>query len=199
MQYHALINTVVLAALAGQLACAPGAQQEPTQQQPPQQQEGQADQQQPVSPQEQQPGTAGTLVTDSTRYTVRFEGGMYRANIGFAYTNRSGDAVSLNYCRTPPPPMLEKRVAGEWVRAYSPIQLACLTLPPFRVAAGAIYRGVVDFAAAPRAGNLWPQLEVESIPGTYRLRWQLRTGNDPDAKDARTVEAISNEFRFVER
>jgi hypothetical protein len=140
-----------------------------------------------------------TLVTDSTQYTVRLVDGMYRARIGYTYTNRSGDAVSTNHCHTPPPPILEKRVGDGWVRAYSAVMLMCLTIPPFRIAAGETYRGTLDLAVAPRGVNAAPALEVDAIPGTYRLRWALRAGNDPDARDAPTVEAISNEFRLIER
>src|SRR5688572_6821059 len=143
-------------------------------------------------------GQAGTLATDSEQYTVRFVDGMYRATIGYLYTNRSGDAVSATHCHTPPPPTLEKRVGEEWVRAYSPVMLMCLTIPHFRIAAGATYRGTLHVAAAPRGRNMAPALEVESIPGTYRLRWGLRAGDDPEARDAPMVEAISNEFRLVE-
>jgi hypothetical protein len=75
----------------------------------------------------------------------------------------------------------------------------CLTIPHFRIAAGATYRGTLHFAAAPPGRNMAPVLEVESIPGTYRLRWALRAGSDPEAPGAPVVEAISNEFRLVER
>ena len=141
-----------------------------------------------------------TLATDSAEYTVRFEHGMYRATIGYTYTNHSGDAVSATHCHTPPPPVLEKRVGEGWVRAYSPVMLMCLSFPHFRIAAGATYRGTLQFAAAPPGTrNVAPVLEVESIPGTYRLRWALRAGSDPEARGALIVEAISNEFRLVER
>jgi hypothetical protein len=140
-----------------------------------------------------------TLATDSTEYTVRFESGWYRTVIGYTYTNGTGDAVSATHCHTPPPPALEKRVGEEWVRAYSPVQLLCLSIPHFRIAAGATYRGTLHFAAAPPGRNMGPVLEVESIPGTYRLRWALRAGSDPEAPGAAVVEAISNEFRLIER
>ena len=142
---------------------------------------------------------AATLATDSAQYAVRFEGGMYRGTIGYVYTNRSGDAVSATHCHTPPPPVLEKKVGEEWVRAYNPVMLACLSIPHFRIAAGTTYRGTLHFAAAPSGRNMAPALEVESIPGTYRLRWGLRAGSDPEARDAPIIEAISNEFRMVER
>jgi hypothetical protein len=140
-----------------------------------------------------------TLATDSAEYTVRFEHGMYRATIGYTYTNRSDDAVSATHCHTPPPPMLEKKVGEEWVRAYSPVMLMCLSIPHFRIAAGATYRSALHFVAAPPRRNMAPVLEVESVPGTYRLRWALRAGSDPEARSAPVVEAISNEFRLVER
>jgi hypothetical protein len=140
-----------------------------------------------------------TLVTDSAQYTVRLVDGMYRTTIGYVYTNRSGNAVSAVHCHTPPPPVLEKKVGEGWVRAYNPVMLMCLTIPHFRIAAGATYRSALHFAAAPPGRNMAPVLEVESIPGTYRLRWPLRAGNDPEAPGAPIVEAISNEFRLVER
>ena len=145
------------------------------------------------------PRRSVTLTTDSTQYTVRFDGRMYRARIGYTYVNRSGNAVSTNHCHTPPPPALEKRVGDQWVRAYDPVLLACLTLPPFQIPAGTTYRGVLDFAAAPPGRTMAPTLEVESVPGVYRLRWILRSGGNPDAPASTPVEAISNEFRFVER
>jgi hypothetical protein len=139
-----------------------------------------------------------TLVTDSTRYTVRQANGFYVATIGFVYANRSGTVVSTNYCQTPGPPLLEKNVDGRWVRAYDPVVLACLTIPPFRIPAGASYRGTLHFDVAQRGRNAFPTLEVDSIPGIYRLRWALHEGPDPDADNTTLAEAISNEFRFVQ-
>jgi hypothetical protein len=153
----------------------------------------------PAPPQARAGQSGASLVTDSTQYTVRFVDRMYRARIGYTYTNRTGQPVSRNYCRTPPPPVLEKLVDGKWVRAYRPMMPACLTTPPFRIAPGATYRGTLNFAAVPPGQNAAPALEVGSVPGTYRLRWMLTAGNDPEAAAAATVEAISNEFRLIER
>jgi hypothetical protein len=125
-----------------------------------------------------------TLVTDSTRYTIRQANGFYVATIGFV--------------QTPGPPLLEKNVDGRWVRAYDPVVLACLTIPPFRIPAGASYRGTLHFDVAQRGRNAFPTLEVDSIPGIYRLRWALHEGPDPDADNTTLAEAISNEFRFVQ-
>ena len=138
------------------------------------------------------------FVTDSTRYGVRRDGAMYRADIGYRLTNRSGRTISQNYCQTPTPPALEKLVGGSWVTAYNAVVRLCLTLPPFRVRHGETYRGVVRLAAAPPGRGIAPELLVESGPGTYRLRWRFSAGEDPEANQP-TVEAISNEFQLVER
>jgi hypothetical protein len=146
-----------------------------------------------------EPRPSVDLVTDSAQYTVRLVNGLYRTTIGYTYTNRSARAVSATHCHAPPPPLLEKKVGEEWVRAYNPILLLCLTIPHFRIAAGATYRGALYVAAGPPGGNAGPALQVTSIPGTYRLRWALRAGDDPEARDAPIVEAISNEFQLIER
>lgn len=144
------------------------------------------------------PVRGATMQTDSTRYTVRFTKPVYRVRIGFVYTNGTDAPVSTNYCKTPGPPALEKEVSGRWVRAYDPIVLLCLAIPPFRLAAGQSYNGTLDVMVAQRGANFFPQLEVDSIPGTYRLRWALTAGSDPDAPDAASVEAISAPFELAE-
>ena len=138
-----------------------------------------------------------SIVTDSTQYTVHDVNGFYSANIGYSYTNRTGTTVSVNYCGKPGPVGIEKRVDGQWVGAYDPIVLACLTIPPFRLATGESYHGAFNFGAAQPGRNMMPVLEVDSVPGIYRLRWGLRRGPDPDATEASPVDAISNEFRLV--
>jgi hypothetical protein len=126
-------------------------------------------------------------------------GGLYRATIGYVYTNHTGSTLSATYCNTPVPPALEKSVDGRWTLAYSPVILLCETIPPFRVARGASYRGTLYFAAAPHGRRMGPALYVDSLPGTYRLRWPLHAGEDPRARDAPLVEAISNEFSMALR
>jgi hypothetical protein len=140
-----------------------------------------------------------TLQSDSSQYTVRLIDGMYRATIGYTYTNRSGDAVSSTHCHTPPPPILEKKVGPDWVRAYDAVLLMCLTIPHFQIADGATYHGTLHLSVAQPGRNMLPALLVDPVSGTYRLRWRLRTGSDPEARVASTVEAISNEFVLIER
>lgn len=142
-------------------------------------------------------GAGVTLRTDSARYTVRFAPPLYRVRIGFVYRNGTGTPVSTEYCREPGPPTLEKAVGGRWVPAYNPVTLLCQVVPPFRVAPGGTYRGTLDVAVAPRGTRVGPQLAVDSIAGTYRLRWALRAGPEPADPRAPSVEASSPPFQLV--
>lgn len=100
-------------------------------------------------------------------------------------------------CGGPPFPTLEKKVNGQWVTAYYPNYLLCLTKPDFRVEGGQSYRDVLQFWAFEPGHVSGATLMVDSIDGIYRLRWNFREGIDALAKDARPVESISNEFRMV--
>jgi len=39
--------------------------------------------------------------------------------------------------------------------------------------------------------------ELDSVPGIYRLRWDLRVGPDPDNRAAQTFRAVSRPFRII--
>lgn len=139
-----------------------------------------------------------SLSTDSAVIGVRFSPPGYFAEIGFVYVNTTAGPVSISGCHGPPDPELEKRVDGRWVRAYHQIHLLCLTKPDFRVESGATHRDVISFVAFQPGQNKAPVLLVDSIDGTYRLRWNLVEGTDA-SEGGRKVEAISNEFRMVLR
>lgn len=141
-----------------------------------------------------------TLRADSSEYTVRLVGSLYRTDIGYTYTNHTGATVSKAICGGPTPPELEMEISpGRWMRAYSQVELMCETLPPFRIANDQSYRGVLHVAAAPHrvGGPLGSGWIVDTIQGTYRLRWELRAGADPDNRSAAHVDAISPSFRLV--
>lgn len=138
------------------------------------------------------------LLADSTRYTVRLVGEMYSVRIGFRFTNRTGGTVSANYCGVPTPPRLEKQMSdGTWRVAYSPIVLLCETMPPFRIPQLGVYQSVLDVRAGRREAKVAPTFDVDSVPGTYRLRWRLAAGPDPNESGVGVVEAISPPFRLV--
>lgn len=140
-----------------------------------------------------------SLRTDSAEFGVRLADSVYMAKIGFVYVNTTGGVVSKAGCGRPPDPLVEKRVAGEWIPAYNPVYLACLTKPDFRLESGATFRDVIEFRAYERGGNTWPKLLVDSIDGIYRLRWDFVEGFDATDTTARRVEAVSNEFRMILR
>jgi hypothetical protein len=137
-----------------------------------------------------------SLRTDSAQVSVRRSGNAYFANIGFVYTNTTSTPVAKGGCGFPPFPILEKQVGGQWVRAYDPTYLMCSTKPDFTLPSGKSYHGVLQFIAYERGHNNAPTLDVDSIDGVYRLRWDFNQGTDDSAK-ARRVVSTSNEFRMV--
>ena len=137
------------------------------------------------------------LRADSAEIHVRRSDYAFIANIPFVFTNTTAKALSVAGCGGPVFPALEKRVNNRWVEAYYPAYLSCLTKPDFMLKSGEEFRNVLQFSAYEPGHNTHPLLEVESIDGIYRLRWFLAEGTDATAKDARRVEATSNEFRMV--
>jgi hypothetical protein len=142
------------------------------------------------------PPLTASLRTDSTQVTVHRSGFNYAATIGFAYTNTTPRPVSKRGCGVTPPE-LEKKVNGQWVTAYRPVLLMCLRVPDFSIGSGQTYRDALQFMAAEPGHNIGPVLDVDSIDGVYRLRWDLVEGTDAGAKGARIVKSTSNEFRMV--
>jgi hypothetical protein len=141
--------------------------------------------------------TTASLRTDSTEITVYHSDIAYSAEIGFVYTNTTSKPVAKAGCGSPPFPDLEKKVNEKWVMAYNPAYLMCLTRPDFSLRSGQSYHGVLRFNAFDRGHNTLPILAVDSIDGTYRLRWDFVEGTDTQVKGSRTVQSISNEFRMV--
>jgi hypothetical protein len=138
-----------------------------------------------------------SLRTDSAEVGVHRNGFAYVANIGFTYVNTTDKPVSKAGCGFPPLPELEKRVDGKWVSAYSPGYLLCLSKPDFMLRSGEAYHGVIPFLAYEPGHNAAPRLDVASIDGIYRLRWDMVEGTDATDKDARIIRSTSNEFRMV--
>ena len=145
-------------------------------------------------------GGRAYIVLDSNAFAVRYERPAYRVKIGYTYINESGKTVSVEYCGEPGPPALEKEVdPGQWVTAYSPVVLLCQTIPPFRLASGASYRGELAVFAVMKnnTDNFWPTWGVDSVPGVYRLHWSLRAGPNPDDRTKPMIDAVSSSFRLT--
>ena len=142
----------------------------------------------------------GSLRVDSAQYSVRVDGPLYKATIGFAFANTTGRPLSANQCHSPSPPRLEKqRPDSTWVHAYSAVELMCLTLPPFRVPAGGTYRGTLNLAAGRPGTNVFPTFGPDSVTGIYRLRWELKAGVNPDDRGAPVIAITSLPFKLILR
>ena len=140
------------------------------------------------------------LRADSAQYSIRADGPVYLATIGYQLENNSGRTLSKNYCQAPSPPSLQKqRANGDWMWAWSGVELTCLTLPPFRIANGETYRGGFRLAAGRRGTNVFPAFGPDSVPGVYRLRWELRASADPNDGAAPMIAVVSPPFRLVLR
>jgi hypothetical protein len=137
--------------------------------------------------------------TDSAVYGVTLRAGYYNTTIRFTYTNPVRTVLSSDGCHGPWPPALEKLVAGEWAVAYHPVLPLCGMEPPFRLAPGATHRAALGVTASPRGSGRIPELRVDSLAGTYRLRWILRVGPHPRDPTEVWVVAVSNSFQLVER
>jgi len=90
-------------------------------------------------------------------------------------------------------PQLQKKVNEKWVTADFGTVLGCEggLLEP-----GATSRDTLPVFTTNLVNNLQG---VNSIDGVYRLRWTFVEGKDREARRARKVEAVSNEFRMVFR
>jgi hypothetical protein len=146
-------------------------------------------------PSARQPLTA-SLRTDSSQIGVRHGGFNYRADIGLVFTNTTRGPVSTStWC--PPFQTLEKKVGDHWIGATGVKNCLMSAQSTLTIESGQSYRDVFQFLASDRGHSGWPELMVDSIEGVYRLRWDFREGTDASDKNARRVEAVSNEFRMV--
>jgi hypothetical protein len=139
-----------------------------------------------------------TFEADSARYSARYADEAYSATIGYVLRNRGRTSLSSNYCYSAPVPVLEKELGDKrWVAAYQGVTLTCKVDPPFRIAPGDVYRGVLRMVVARPEARQIPRLLVDSIQGTYRLHWRLLSGSYPDAASAPVVDLYSTAFQLV--
>jgi hypothetical protein len=136
------------------------------------------------------------ITTDSTVYRLRSSENGYSGTIELTYTNRTGGTVNIPACHSPHPPILEKRVDGEWVVAYDPPVLMCITAPVV-IQAGSSYAYTYRIVAGPTGSNMYPQFQVAEIPGTYRLRWRaLVTAGPGQPQPLPEEETVSQPFEL---
>lgn len=121
------------------------------------------------------------IQTDRLGYELRSGEGGYEVEIPFAYTNRTGETVYVVNCNRSLAISLEKEVAGEWVRAWTPVAPLCLS-EPIAIPAGATYEDTLAVFAGHPSNDVHPKFAGDGEPeGTYRLVWYgLVHDYDPD-------------------
>lgn len=87
--------------------------------------------------------------------------------IPYVYRNVTGDSVYFINCNGIIVPSLEKRTGDTWSSVWSGATPACLS-PPVVVPPNGEYMDTVRVLSGP---NIYPQLRVADIEGTYRLVW----------------------------
>lgn len=142
--------------------------------------------------------------TDRAEYVADRSGGGVSLDIHIRYTNPTDGPTWLSTCHGAYPPMMEKLVDGAWVRAFEPPVLLCLGVP-IVVAPGASFDDDFIVRASPRGSNTYPQFELETVPGTYRLVWDIHRGDGSGIANGETPQLLpldqrlSNTFRIIER
>lgn len=143
------------------------------------------------------PDTDAELRTDADAYLAAITDWGVEFEAELTYTNTSDQTVYFTGCVLPEAPVLEKRVGDEWVVAYSPGALLCLSSPLDVAPGGAVdYTVGVAGCTGDRCGPEWlPGPAPRSVPGTYRFRTGVATAVR-DGLPVRSRDVVSNTFRL---
>ena len=117
---------------------------------------------------------APSLLTDGTSFRVKRAGiggrDGYGVQIPYSFTNRTGSSVFLENCRGGFTISLEMQKAGEWVWAWNPLLLLCLS-PPIVIEPDEVYRTTLDVVGIP----------PPDVSTAYRIAWGTGLSSyDPD-------------------
>lgn len=105
--------------------------------------------------------------TSQHHYDARRVADRIEIAIPYSYRNVTGDSVYFINCNRIIVPTLEKRTGDTWASVWSGATPACLSLPLI-VAPDGSYTDTVRVLSGP---NMYPQLDVAALEGTYRLVW----------------------------
>jgi hypothetical protein len=110
------------------------------------------------------------LSTGAAVYDLRAEGALRAVDFELTYRNPLTSPVAVPACHTPVRPMLQKLVDGEWVHAFSPVELLCIT-PPLVIGADSKHTFRYRLRADAYDLERWPRAADGTSDGTYRLHW----------------------------
>lgn len=141
--------------------------------------------------------TAPLFQTDSLSYTLLAGSHGYVAEIEVRFVNRTTGTVFFVNCSGATGVSLEKRILGDWVAVWSPVQPECLS-QPITVPPGGTYDSRIGVFGGYPGSNDWPQFAVTNVAGTYRLVWHdaLRSYQDrlPFGVPLALEHRVSNRF-----
>ena len=105
--------------------------------------------------------------TSQLHYDFRRVANGIEVHIPYVYHNVTGDSVYFINCNEIIVPSLEKQSGDAWSSVWTGATPACLG-PPVVVPPDGEYVDTVRVLSGP---NMYPQLRVAEIGGTYRLVW----------------------------
>lgn len=114
--------------------------------------------------------TEPAIRTDAAAYEVDAGPEAWSVEIPYTFTNRTDAAVYLAHCNDAVELRLDRWHDGDWVEVWSPKMPLCLSVP-VPIEAGETFPDTVHFVAGRPGSDVWPQLPVDDIDGTYRLVW----------------------------
>jgi hypothetical protein len=141
-----------------------------------------------------------SIQTGALSYTLEVLPSSLRVTVDATYRNETNGCVLLPRCVADVPVFtLEKRVEAEWRVAFTP---ACNLggLPPFTVESGGSRTDAFPIEGS-TVPNTEPHFEIEPVPGTYRLVYDIRApATEPGRPGELLPKAlrVSNAFDIVE-
>lgn len=122
---------------------------------------------------------------------------LVRVDIPYETRNTTSGSLYFIGCGRPPSAVLEKQQGDEWVVAYSPVELLCLSAP-FDLEAGDLRRDTLRVRGFLPGQNAGPTFDTD-LEGTYRLRRVIYTGTGSSGLGQEVVEdelTVSNTFEL---
>lgn len=132
--------------------------------------------------------------TSQRHYDARRVDDGIEISIPYVYRNVTGDSVYFINCNEIIVPSLEKQTGGTWSSVWTGATPACMSVPAV-VPPDGEYIDTVRVLSDP---DIYPQLRVADLDGTYRLVWHgvvhSHRNEPPFGTPLPQEERTSNEF-----